>query len=379
MTQLRYCKTCILPNTRPNLHLDDQGVCNACSCASVLNKAIIDWNARERQFQQLVDKTKAKSRTYDCVIPVSGGKDSTWQVVKALEYGLNPLCVTWKTPARNTLGSANLQNLISLGVNHIDFSINPKVERLFTLKAFERMGSPVIPMHMALYAIPLQVAVGFGIPLILWGENSAFEYGGDDDSLKGLRLTHAWLKRYGVTNGTTAHDWIDQDLTAADLTPYSWPSDSDQDRAGVSAVFLGHFFSWDPHHTYEVAKKHGFQAGDRPKTGYYAFADIDDEFLITIHHWMKWYKFGFTRLWDNLSLEIRNGRMTREQAVDLVRAAGEELPRNEIADFCSYVGISEKRFFEIAESFRNKDIWKQGKDAKWRLEGFLVDDWEWAG
>ena len=135
---------------------------------------------------------------YDCIIPVSGGKDSTWQVITALDYGLKPLCVTWKTPARNTLGAKNLQNLVNLGVDHIDFSINPKVERRFTLKAFEGLGSPVIPMHMALHAIPLQFAVNFRVPLILWGENSAYEYGGQDEALKGVRLTHAWLKKYGV-------------------------------------------------------------------------------------------------------------------------------------------------------------------------------------
>lgn len=375
MTALRYCRTCILPHTRPNLEFDSEGNCN---CATAEKKAAIDWTGREAQFRRLVDETRALGRPYDCVVPVSGGKDSTWQVITALEYGLMPLCVTWKTPARGALGAANLQNLIDLGVNHIDFSINPRVERLFTLKAFERFGTPLIPMHMALHALPLQVAVGFRIPLILWGENSAYEYGGGDEALKGLRLTRSWLKKYGVTNGTSAEDWVDDDLSARDLAPFYWPTDEEQEQAGVAAVFLGHYLQWDPHHTYEVARAHGFKASDRPKTGYYAFADIDDEFLITIHHWMKWYKFGFTRLWDNLSLEIRNGRMTREAAIEIVRAEGEELPRAEIAAFCAYVGISEQRFFEIAERFRNRDIWERGSDGHWRLEGFLIDQWSWA-
>ncbi len=375
---MRYCNRCIIPDTRPNLHLDEKGVCNACTCSSVDQKARIDWDARQRQFKQLVDETKARGCSYDCVIPVSGGKDSTWQVVKALEYGLNPLCVTWKTPARNTLGSANLQNLISLGVNHIDFSINPKVERLFTLKAFERMGSPVIPMHMALHAIPLQVAVGFGIPLILWGENSAFEYGGNDESLKGVSLNHAWLKKYGVTNGTSAQDWIDHDLTAADMTPYYWPSDAEQKLAGVKAVFLGHFFSWDPYHTFQIAEEHGFKSGDQPKTGYYAFADIDDEFLISIHHWLKWYKFGFTRLFDNLSLEIRNGRINREEAVEIVRRTGDQTPHDDIARFCRYTEISREEFFAIAEKFRNLEVWAKDAGGTWHIPDFLIHDWEWS-
>lgn len=375
MTNMRYCRLCVLPHTRPNLHFDDDGNCN---CATAEKKASIDWGVRKTQFRELVSDIRGKHAMYDCVIPVSGGKDSTWQVITALEHGLKPLCVTWKTPARNKLGAQNLQNLINLGVDHIDYSINPKTERLFTLKTFERFGSPVIPMHMALHAIPLQLAVNFKIPLILWGENSAYEYGSQDDALKGVRLTHAWLKKYGVTNGTSAEDWVDQELSFQDLAPYRWPSDIEQEQAGVTAVFLGHYLRWDPHHTYDVARQYGFQADDRPKTGFYAFADIDDEFLITIHHWMKWYKFGFTRLWDNLSLEIRNDRMCREAAINLLREKGDEVPNAEISRFCEYVKISEKRFFEIAESFRNRDIWRKGEQGEWRLEQFLIPDWKWS-
>lgn len=338
----------------------------------------MDWTARAAQFRELVAATRALGRPYDCIVPVSGGKDSTWQVVMALEYGLRPLCITWKTPARTALGTANLQNLINLGVDHVDFSINPAVERRFTLRTFEQLGSPVIPMHMALHAIPLQFAVAFRIPLIVWGENSAYEYGSEDQSLAGVRLTHAWLKQHGVTSGTTAEDWVGEGLTASDLVPYQWPSDAAQAATGVSAVFLGHYFRWDPQHTFAVASSRGFVADEQPRTGYYNFADIDDDFLITIHHWMKWYKFGFTRLWDNLSLEIRNGRMSRQEAIAIVTARGEETPHREIARFCEYVGITEARFFEIAERFRNLDIWKIGPDGTWRLEGFPIERWTWS-
>jgi N-acetyl sugar amidotransferase len=372
---ITYCSKCILPNTRPNIRFDRNG--NNCNCATSEKKAGICWASREQQWHRVVSDVKAKQAVYDCVIPVSGGKDSTWQVLKALESDLKPLCVTWRTPIRTELGEANLRNLISLGVNHFDVTIDPKVEKRFTLKAFEKLGSPVIPMHMALHAIPLQIAVNFRIPLILWGENSAYEYGGDDESLKGVHLTHSWLKKYGVTNGTTAEHWVAPDLTRRDLAPYFWPSDQAQSEAGVTAVFLGHYFRWDPHETFEISRAHGFKAASQPKTGYYNFADIDDGFLITIHHWMKWYKFGFTRLWDNLSLEIRAGRITRKQAIDLLREIGEEVPRQEIEGFCDYVGISESRFFEIAESFRNKTIWVDSGNGKWRIEGFLIENWSW--
>ncbi len=374
--KINYCTKCILPDTRPNINFNYKtSTCDA--CLNKENKKKIDWSYRKNLFTNLIKDIKIQKKKYDCIIPVSGGKDSTWQVVVALEYGLHPLCVTWKTPARNSLGAENLQNLINLGVDHIDFSINPKIERKFTLKTFKKKGSPVIPMHMALHAIPLQLATKFKIPLILWGENSADEYGGEED-LKGLKLNHKWLLKYGVTNGTTHLDWVDAELSENDLTPYSWPSDEEQNKAGVKAVFLGHYFKWDPQETYNVAKKFGFKKADTAKTGIYTFADIDDSFLITIHHWMKWYKFGFTRIWDNLSLEIRNDRMTRVQALSKIKEIGEELPLTEISSFCEYVKISESQFFDIANSFRNKNIWKKNSQGVWHIEDFLIKNWSWT-
>ena len=372
-----YCKNCLLPNTRPNLTLDERGYCNAAGCAQPLHKRAIDWEKRENDFSQLVKTVRNLNHDYDCLIPVSGGKDSTWQVITALDYGLKPLCVTWKTPARNDLGNKNLNNLISLGVNHIDVTINPRVERLFTWKTFERFGSTVIPMHMALHAIPMQYALKFKIPMILWGENSAYEYGGNEE-LMGLELTHEWLKKFGVTNNTTSRDWVDKDLSARDLNPYDWPNQDELNAASLRAVFLGHFFEWDPEKTYEIAKRHGFTSGLKPKTGYYNFADVDDEFLITIHHWMKWYKFGFTRMYDNLSIEIRRGRMKRSEALYQIQEQGNEMPTTEIEKFCDYVSVTKKQFFETAEKHRNPEIWKKNSSGHWELNGFLFENWDWS-
>ena len=373
---ISYCSNCILPDTRPQINFDyNLSICDA--CLNSKNKKKINWQNRKVLFRKLVTNIKNKKKKYDCIIPVSGGKDSTWQVVVALEHGLHPLCVTWKTPARNSLGFKNLENLVKLGVDHIDFTINPKIEKKFTLKAFKKLGSPVIPMHMALHAIPLQLATKFEIPLILWGENSADEYGGEDE-LKGFRLNHKWLLKYGVTNGTTYLDWVDKELSEKDLAPYAWPNDKEQSSAGVRAVFLGHYFKWDPQYTYQVAKKFGFKSADKAKTGYYNFADIDDSFLITIHHWMKWYKFGFSRIWDNLSLEIRNGRMTRDEAILKIKSFGQELPKSEISYFCNYVNISEKEFFKIVSTFRNKKIWNKDAKGVWYIKNFLIKDWKWS-
>lgn len=371
---IRYCRECILPNTRPNLSFDSDGSCN---CANQSRKQEVDWATREEHFQELVASVKREDCQYDCVIPVSGGKDSTWQVLKALEYDLRPLCVTWKTPVRTDLGARNLGNLIRLGVDHIDFSVNPKVETRFVRKTFEKLGSPVIPMHMAIHSIPLQIATAFEIPMILWGENSAYEYGGDEN-LKTNALTYEWLMRYGGTNGTVAEDWVDDELTLEELAPYRWFGRTLGLDNSPKAVFLGNYFEWDPVKTYEAARTAGLEASPKPLTGYYSFADVDDQFLITIHHWIKWYKFGFTRLWDNLSLEIRNGRLSRNKAIDIVRSHGIETPNEAIDEFCGYINISRGQFFLTAERFRNQEIWRRDSDGVWMIDGFLIDNWDWS-
>ena len=372
---MRWCARCILPDTRPNLRLDADGICNA--CRNHETKPLIDWAAREAALKDVVADAKSRSAGYDCVIAVSGGKDSTWQTIKCLELGLKPLAITWRAPGRTAIGQQNLDNLIKLGVDHIDYSIDPHVDARFMVKAFARFGSTAIPMHLALFAIPLTIAARFRIPLVVWGENSAFEYGNADDEHTGFTLDGAWLRTYGVTHGTRASDWIDADLSTKDLTAYSWPSDDEMARAGVRAMFLGYYLPWDPQETYRIAKECGFREAAAARTGYYAFADIDDDF-ISLHHWMKWYKFGFTRLFDNLSLEIRNGRMTRDKAIAIVRESGDQRPASDIATFCRFAGIAEADFDAVAERFRNAAVWQRRADGTWYIPGFLIDDWAWT-
>ena len=374
---MRWCNSCVLPDTRPNLSIGADGVCNACK--NHQSKADIDWVTRREQLESVVKSAKERARQngYDCLIPVSGGKDSTWQTVQCLEMGLRPLAVTWKSPGRTEIGRQNLENLISLGVDHVDWQISPPVEAKFMLKTFERFGSTAIPMHLALFNIPLNLAVRLSIPLVIWGENSAFEYGAAADAHTGFALDDEWLRSYGVTHGTSAHDWVDDDLSSKDLAAYFGPTADDMMAVGTRAIFLGYYLRWDPEETRRVAMGHGFLANSEgPRTGYYDFADIDDDY-ISIHHWVKWFKFGFTRLFDNLSLEIRNGRLSREDAIQLLRRAGSQTPMEDIRKFCVFAGIDEERFFAVAETFRNTDIWATQEDGSWYIPNFLVSDWAW--
>lgn len=371
---MRWCESCVLPDTRPNLRIAEDGICSACRSHGV--RRDVDRTKRREDLRSVVAWARGRATGYDCVIPVSGGKDSTWQTVACLDLGLRPLAVTWRTPARTELGQRNLDNLRALGVDHLDYSISPDVEARFARRTFEELGSPAVPMHLALFAIPLTVAVRFKIPLVVWGENSAAEYGSRDPGDEGHRMDGAWIRTYGVTHGTTAADWVDADLTEGDLVAYHAPSEEELEAADVRSVFLGHFLRWDPEWTATVAAANGFQAAERARTGLYAFADIDDDF-IAVHHWMKWYKFGFTRLFDNLSLEIRSGRIDRHTAIGMIRLAGDQRPDEDIRHFCDFVGLRPDEFDAIAERFRNTDVWRRDARGTWTIPDFLIDDWRW--
>lgn len=368
---MTFCKSCILPDTRPGIEILENGVCNACKYAR-RKRGEIDWAEREQEFKELVEEAKKKKARYDCLIPVSGGKDSHWQTIKCLEYGLHPLAATWKPPIRTKLGTDNLENLIKLGVDHVDFTINPDVDRRFTLMSMKRDGTPGVPMHMAIYNICLTMAEALDIPLVVWGENSADEYGSINDKHAGKLASEKWLETFN-TRGTSANDWLEMGLTRDELAPYFGPKKSKND---VVSFFLGYYFSWDPETSLKAAKERGFkESDDGALMGYYNYADLDDN-LLAVHHWLKWYKFGITRSFDNLSLEVRAGRMTREEAIASLKSFGDETPRQAIEEFCEYVQISVKEFYEIAEKFRNHDIW-QKVNGQWQMPSFLVDDWVW--
>ena len=373
---MQYCSRCVLPDTRPGLSIGADGVCNACRNFTEARQTT-DWEERKSSFLKVVCEAKSRSSGYDCVVPVSGGKDSTWQILKCLEYGLKPLAVSWKTPGRTDLGQYNLDRLIEIGVDHIDYQINPLVEKKFMVKALQRYGSTAIPMHLAIFNIPVTIAVKFDIPLIVWGENGADEYGTRDESLKGHKLTHDWMKVFGVTNGTSASDWVDDSLTRSELTPYFGPTEEELASKGIRAIFLGYYFGWDPEVSLSIAKTAGFKVREEgPKTGYWNYADIDDDF-ISLHHFLKWYKFGFTRLFDNLSVEIRRNRMSRDEAIKIICELKEQTPYEDIDRFCSWVGMSKEEFFLIIEKFRNLSIWKMEKGV-WSIPDFLIADWKWS-
>jgi N-acetyl sugar amidotransferase len=375
---LRYCTRCILPDTRPGIFLDDEGVCSGCRGHDDKERNI-DWASRAKAFDTVVAEAKVRASGYDCIVPVSGGKDSWYQVITCQEHGLKVLGVTWRTPGRTEIGQRNVERMIErLGIDHIDFTISPDAERRFMVAAYERKGATAIPMHMALFAIPTRLAVQMRVPLVVWGENPQLEFGGDEVDRLATELDLAWIARHGVTNQTSREDWIGAEgLTDADLAAYRLPPAEDFAAFAPKSIFLGSFFKWNSFDNARISGEHGFESGEgHLKTGVWSFADIDCHF-IALHHFLKWYKFGILRSFDNLSVQIRYGLTRRDEAIETLRASGFQAPREDIARFCAFVGKPEAWFWKIAESFRDETIWKRDGGV-WKIPEFLIDDWDWT-
>ena len=355
--KITLCKKCVLPNTRPNLSFDNNGVCSACISHQSLKK--VNWKNKKKKFEIFIKKIKKKSKGYDILIPVSGGKDSTWQVYTSLKYKLNPLTFSYKPILRTEIGRQNLENMLKLGVDHIDFSINRKTEIHFLKKALVKFGAVGMPMHMAMWSISNHLCNKFKIKYILWGENPAVEYSGTKENQKLKNLDENWIKKFGINFNKKISDLYDFKINKKNTIPFQRENDN------YKSFFLGEYFNWDPKKIYKVSSKVGFRQNIKPKTGYYNYADIDDD-LISIHHFLKLYKFGFTRTFDNLSLEIRNRRMSRADALKILKKDIYKTPYADIKKFCKLVNITEKKFFKIFEKFRNKKIWKKNKN-KWTL------------
>jgi len=356
--KITLCKKCVLPITRPNVIFNKYGVCSVCNSFHYNNKKI-NWKVQKQKFKKLLKNIKKSSSGYDVLIPVSGGKDSTWQVYTCLKYKLNPLAFSYKPILRTKVGNNNLNNLLKLGVDHIDFTINRKTELYLLKKSFIKFGAVGLPMHMAMWSIATQLSEKYKIKYILWGENPATEYSGTKESSKLKNLDEKWIKKFGINFNTKISDWYDKKLNKKNTIPFH------RNHKNQKSIFLGEYLRWDPEKIFKIASSLGFRQSNKPKTGVYNFADIDDD-IISVHHYLKLYKFGFTRAFDNLSLEIRNKRIKRYKAIEIIKKDIKRRPMSDIKKFCKLINISEKKFFQICEKFRNKKIWNKKKN-KWIL------------
>jgi N-acetyl sugar amidotransferase len=371
---MKYCKSCILPDSRPGIFLDENGVCSGC-LGHLRKDNEIKWDQRKKEFKKIVKESKKKSSGYDCIVPVSGGKDSWYQIITAKENGLKILALTWKTPARTKLGYKNLERMLNvLNVDHIDYSFSRETEKKFLVAAFEKTGVPGLPMHLAIFSMCTRMAIQLRIPLIIWGENSQLEYGGNKKEQLSTDLDSYWIRNHGCMEGKSAKDWIGiNGLTEKDLVPYHIPSNL---KFVPKSIFLGSFIKWNSFKILEKVKKYGFMYEEnKAKVGYWDFADIDCNF-ISLHHFPKWYKFGMSRIFDNLSIQIRYGMINRDEAIEILKKKGHQIPHNDIDIFCKFVDKPVSWFWDTCEKYRNKEIWYKDKKI-WKIKNFLIKDWNW--
>ena len=366
---ITYCTKCLLPSTKPDLYFNDDGVCAA--CLSYESRTYIDWEAREKEFIEIVSKTNQNRRSgWDCIVPVSGGKDSTAQVLKMLELGFNPLCVTSTTCDLTPIGRENIQNIKNLGVDYVEFSPNPVVRRKLNRIGLEQVGDISWPEHVGIFTIPVRAAVQYKVPLIIWGENSQNEYGGPASDAANNVLTRKWLEEFGGLLGLRVSDMPAAfGISDRDILPYQYPTDSELQEVGVTGLFLGHYFPWDGLSNYLLAQAHGFKSFGKVIEGSIVDYENIDNYQTGIHDYFKFLKYGFGRATDIVSIHLRRGRMTRQQGLELIKMHDGKFPRTylgkELGAILAPLGLSIKEFESICERFTNTSLFKT--DSKGNL------------
>jgi N-acetyl sugar amidotransferase len=361
-----------MPGTKPDLLIDHEGVCNA--CRSFERRKEVDWAARREQLERVLEKHRhCDGSNWDCIVPVSGGKDSTSQVIRLLQLGLNPLCVTATTCDLSDLGRRNIQNIKSLGVDYVEFSPNPLIRRKLNVIGLTQVGDISWPEHVGIFTIPVRTAVQFNVPLLVWGENSQDEYGGPAAAAQNNVLDRRWLEEFGGLLGLRVSDLIGLDgLSAKDLIPYTYPSDDELRRVGVTGLFLGYYLPWDGYSNALISQANGFSTLSHTVEGSVVNYENLDNHQTGIHDYFKFLKFGFGRAADIACLHLRRGRITRRDALDMVRKHDGKFPwtylDKPLERILEPLGLRVDDFVKICDRFTNKKIFV--KDA----QGNLVKD-----
>jgi len=380
--EVRYCKKCLFPETKPDLHFNDEGICSACIAADSKDEGI-DWGQREEDFKTIIDQFRLKNDEvgYDCLIPVSGGKDSTYQAYFMKEVcGMNPLCVCFETTRVTELGQRNLDNISKMGIDVIHFKKNHNVYRSMVKEGFIRVGDEMWPNHIGIFTIPINIATKFKIPLIIWGENPQQEYGGPLESIEKNKLTRRWLEEFGGLLGNRIQDMIGVDsLTAKDLTPYFYPSDKELEATGITSLFLGHYFFWDARKQLEVVMQHGFEVkDDGPVEGTYTNYENLDEEMHGLHDYLKFVKYGFGRATDHACIDIRNKRLTRDEGLNLIKKYDGKYPYLSINAFIDYSGMTKQEIDDVLDSYTSPVLFKMNDEGVFEKDekGNLIRNFE---
>ncbi len=357
---IRYCKKCLYPDTKPGLGFDEKGVCDA--CRSNKNKETIDWNKRKDELFKLLEKFRnTNGEKYDCIIPVSGGKDSHYQAyIMKEEFGMNPLLVSFHPNDITEIGRKNLDNMKKMGFDCIEFTPNPNVYLKMAQFGLKELGDFQWPEHIGIFSVPVKIAISYNIPLIVWGENPQMEYGGPDQVSSSPYLDREWNEKHGgyFLDKIKPEDMVKYGIDKKDLKAYIYPTDEEVQNVGVTGIFLGHYLKWNIFKQLELVKKLGFQEDSEIKEGTYdSWENLDVKYTV-FHDYFKFLKYGFGRATDHASIEIREGRITREKGLELVKKYEGRIPIKYLKDFLYDADLTEEEFYNICDKFTNKDLFK---------------------
>lgn len=363
---MNYCKSCVMPDTKPDLSFDENGICNACS--NFKNRDSINWDERQAEFLKIIKEYRSNSN-WDCIVPVSGGKDSTFQVIKLLELGVKPLCVTSTTCDLSEIGRKNIENIKNLGVDYVEFSPNPVVRRKLNRIGLTEVGDISWPEHIGIFTIPVRASVNYKVPLIIWGENSQNEYGGPAFATESKILDRNWLEEFGGLLGLRIRDISDNyGIDQKDLLPYIYPTSSQVEDAGVTGLFLGYFVEWDGYKNAQIAKKNGFIVSEETISGSIVNYENLDNYQTGIHDYFKYLKFGFGRSSDLASMHIRRNMISREEAIEKITANDGKYPSEylgkKLEDILKNIGMEVSEFNLICDQFTNKLIFETDVNGK---------------
>lgn len=390
--EVKFCKRCVMSNQRPasavefkhtinskkvTLNIDADGICDACRTAETKDK--IDWKKREQELLQLLDKYRRTDGQYDCLVPGSGGKDSSFQAhVLKYKYGMNPLTVTWPPILYTDYGRKNWQNWLDSGFDNISFYRNGKVMKLLTRLSIENLFHPFQTFMLGQKNLGPKIAAKFNIPLIFYGENEA-EYGNpiaDNSTSLRDKSYHTFHNIDELYLGGVSIEELKEKykVALADLMTFL-PAPADEiERAKIQVYYLGYYLRWTPQEVYYYAVENtGFKARPFRTQGTYSKYNSIDDKIDDLHYYTTFIKFGIGRATYDASQEIRNHHITREEGQALVKKFDGEFPDKYFNEVMDYIDIKPEHFHELADKFRSPHLWVK-KNNEWKLRHTVNND-----
>lgn len=378
---MRYCVRCLYPeNAKPTIIFDENGLCSGCRTHVSKDKGI-DWAERELAFRDILERYKADARQrgnlHDCIIPVSGGKDSHYQVYLAKEvYGMNPLLVTYNHAYNTELGIRNINNIVKqFDCDIIRWTTPPTTARKISRYMLEKVGDITWHYHTGIFTFPFQVAVKWNIPLVLWGEHGFAEMTGMF-RLEDLPEFTAWSRQEYEMRGVRLDSVVDDPASGVDwkdVAPLVFPDDDLMDDVDVRGIYMGVYLPWEHLKiTKFLVNNHDFKlySGKRDRT-FSLFHKIDDH-ANDFHDYLKYLKFGYGRGTDHGAWEIRQGRMTREEGIEIVKTYDATEPRS-FDSYLNFLGLNRDEFAALIDPMRDASIWDQGTDGTWTVKDSIAN------